>query len=321
MKKIILTLAALVAVSSISFAQGLKEATDAAQGASEAYEAGNYEGALNGFRSALTKASALGDEGKELVGQCSEAIPKIMMSIAKKKANNGDYEGAVAQLEEIVATADIYKGSDALIMEASDLIPTVMMSQGRDFLKDGNFDAAAVVYQKLSDKYPQNGEVAFNLGQALSRSGDNAGALEAFKRCISLGYNVSDCESQISTLNLKAIKAAYDAGKLSTAVDGAVEAIKAGGDDSSSKNTLVSIIGGCIQKAALSSKKPDEAVKYYNKLAEVDPNNSKLPSFAFLIGYGYYQAKNTAAAKPWLTKGLKDPKNGANAKKILDTIK
>ena len=321
MKKIILTLAALVAVSSISFAQGLKEATDAAQGAQEAYEAGNYEGALNGFKSALNKAAALGDEGKELVGQCNEAIPTVMMSIAKKKANNRDYEGAVAQLEEIVATADIYKGSDALIMEADGLIPTVMMSQGAEYLRESNFDAAVAVYQKLSDKYPQNGEVAFNLGQALSKTGDTAGALEAFKKSITLGYNVSDCESQIATLNLKSVLADYKSGKLSKAVDGAAEVIATAGDNASLKGNAIKIIGGCIQSAAVSKKNPDEAVKYYNKLAEVDPSNSNLASYAFYIGYAYYQNKNNGAARPWLTKGLKDPKNGANAKKILDTLK
>ncbi len=74
MKKIILTIAAVVLAASVSFGQDLADAFQVAKDANEAWTSKNYTQALAGFQKALSIVEACedqgGDQGKELIGQC-----------------------------------------------------------------------------------------------------------------------------------------------------------------------------------------------------------------------------------------------------------
>lgn len=313
-------MATLLAAATITFGQGMKEATELAQAANAAIQSGDSESALNGFTQALAIAETLGEEGAELTGQCKDIIPQIMMSIAKKKVNAGEYDAALADFEKIATTIEKFGGNLDIINEMEQLRPDILLSKGNAFLRNEQYAEAAAVYKSLlSDD--KTGEVAFNLGQALAKQNDIDGAKEAFNKAKTAGYETSLCEKQLLNLDLKSALAAYKKGSLSAAVDGAVGCIEKAGDNASIKSNASGIIVGCIQTAAVKYKKPSDAVGYYNKLVEVDPNNDKLVTLAFYIGYGFYNIQNNGQAKVWLSKAVSDPKNGANAKKILEAIK
>ena len=74
MKKIILTLAAVVLSAGLISAQDMSQATETAQTANEALVAKDYAKALEGFKQALSIAQACGEEGEELVGTCKTVI-------------------------------------------------------------------------------------------------------------------------------------------------------------------------------------------------------------------------------------------------------
>lgn len=321
MKKTILTLAAIALSAVLSFGQSMKEATETAQAALEAYNAGNYDTALEGFRSALAVAETSGEEGQELVSQCKSAIPQILMSQAKKLAGDAKYDEAVAKLGEVIDTAQKLGGSDELAAEAKGLIPDILMSKGNDALKNEDYAGAADIFRQITELEPANGKAFFYLGQSLSRTGDLDGALAAFQGAGEAGYDKAAADKQIMTIKLKQTMALYKGGSLDAAVDGAVDLLANADGNASIVNGASGILQGCVQTAAIKNKKPEVAAGYYNKLEAVNPDNAKLGMMAYMIGAGYYQNKNNAQAKTWLTKALKDPAAAAKAKPILEAIK
>lgn len=320
MKRLILTLAAMLLGAALTFGQGMKEATEIAQTANAALQNGDNDAALNGFKQALAIAEPLGEEGAALTTQCKEIIPQIMLSAAKKKANTGDFDGALQGFDEAVAVAAQYGTNADMAEEVAKLRPEILKTKANGFLRNEQYAEAIELYNQLAAEDP-SGEISFNLGQAYTKTGDITKAIEAFTAAKTAGYNASLCDKQILNLNLKTALATYKKGNLSGAVEGAVQCIKDAGDNASVRNNASGIIVGCIQKAAVTNKKPAEAVNYYNALVEADPGNDKLVTLAFYIGYGYYMVQNNAQAKVWLSKAVDDPKNGENARKILAAIK
>ena len=114
MKKIILTLAAVILSAGLISAQDMAQATETAQNANEALVAKDYAKALEGFKQALTLAQACGEEGEELVGTCKSVIPSIVLTIAKNVIKESKYDEGVAQLEEAIKVAEEY-GNDEVI--------------------------------------------------------------------------------------------------------------------------------------------------------------------------------------------------------------
>lgn len=328
MKKILITLATLFLAAGITFAQGMKEATEIAQAANAALQAGEHQNAIDGFQKALGIAEGLTLENAEenaqrvaLIDQCKGVIPTIYMSLAKKQTNDGSFDEALATLELVKSEGAKYGAAESLIKEAEDLVPDILMAKGNTLFNNGSFKDAAAAFKAVVGMQAENGEAVFNMANALSKVGDLSGAIAGFKKAGELGYKKELADSQINTLNLKSAKSAYEKGQFATAVSGAMSCIESAGDNESTKKAAIGIIGGCIQKAAVTNKRPDEAAKYFAQLQKIDPQNANLGSYAFYIGYVYYQNKNNAQAKVWLSKAVKDPKNGANAQKILATIK
>ena len=170
MKKILLTLAAVVLSAGMLSAQDLSQATETAKMANESLVAGNKALALSGFQEALAQAAACGEEGEELVATCKGVIPNIMLSIAKDLIKEANYDEAVTKLNEVVAKAKEY-AADEVVEEATTLIPQTLMAKGGELLKDKNFAAAAEAYKSALDLDPDNGNLALRLGQALSGAG------------------------------------------------------------------------------------------------------------------------------------------------------
>ncbi len=289
MKKLVLTLSALLFAATLSFAQDMAEATQMAKDAQEAYSNKEFAKAFEGFQKALTIAEACGEEGAELLDQCKTALPQIAMSIAKEKINAQDYDGGLAELQKVIEISDKYGAIDVLA-EAKDLVPAVEQQKGNAL-----FAAADELYQagKLDE--------ALTAFQALKEAG-NANAIK-----------------RIPTVFLKMAQAAYKEGKLDAAINAVKSAVTESGGSAAIKKTAGSIVQGAIQKAATTGKLSD-AGSYYNLLTELDPGNANLGVLAYTLGASYYKAKNNSQAKSWLQKAVNDPKYGANAQQLLKAL-
>ena len=290
MKKIALTISALLIAATVSFAQDMATATQLAKDAQEAYSNKNFTQAFEGFQKALAAAEACGADGEELISQCKTAIPQIVMSIAKEKINAQDYDGGMTALQQVIELSDKYGAID-LLSEAKDLIPAVEQQKSNAL-----FAAADALYQ----------EGKLDEALAAFQSLKEAGNANAIKR--------------IPTVFLKKAQAAYKEGKLGDAIEAVQTAVTESGDNASIKKTAGTIVQGAIQKAATSGKLGD-AGKYFGILSELDPQNANLGVLAYTIGASYFKAKNNAQAKSWLQKAVNDPKYGANAKQLLNAIK
>lgn len=310
MKRFFAILTALALCAGVSYAQDMQQATDLAKAANEALTEGNYVEALDGFKAALVEADACGEAGADIVFTCKGIIPKIMVEIAKDFISASDYDNAIATLEEAVKVADEYEEYETLD-KASSLIPQVLMKQGGDLLNAKNYAGAAVAYQKVLDGDPANGMAALRLGAALAGSGDIDNAKAAYKLAAENGQEKTAIK-QLSTLALKAAAASLKAKDYAAAVEASNESLQYGESDKAYQ-----IAGQASQLAG----KSDEAIKYFEKYLEVAPNASNAGQIAFTVGALYQQAKNVAKAKEFYQKAVTDPKYGAEAKKLMDSLK
>lgn len=320
MKKLVLTFSALLLAAGLSFAQSMSEATEAAKAANEAITAENYDAALEGFQKALGIAEKCGDEGAELVGQCKGVIPKLALSAAKAQAKAQNFDNAIEGLKKAIALGTEFGGAEEVIAEAQGLIPDIYLSQGNDNLRNQKFAEAIAAYKSVLEIKPDYAKAALLIGQAYSQAGDTKNAIAAFKEAGKFEENAATVAKMLANLNLKQANASYQAGKLADAVELALDCFNGENATDQIKNSAASIIAGCTQKAAMANNF-SSAASFYNKLADVDAKNSKLGSLAYTIGACYYKANNKASAKEWLRKALNDPKVGANAKQLFDSIK
>ena len=124
MKKLFAVIAAFGLSATMAFAQDYNDAVDAFNAGAQALESNKTE-ALAYFRSALEKAQAIeGEEAAELVIKCKEAIPGVLMSIAKEQINEGNYDAALTTLAETKTVATEYEIA-AMAEEVATLVHNV----------------------------------------------------------------------------------------------------------------------------------------------------------------------------------------------------
>ena len=310
MKKILVTLAAVVLSAGMLSAQDLSQATETAKMANESLVAGNKALALTGFQEALAQAAACGAEGEELVATCKGVIPNIMLSIAKDLIKEGKYDEALGKLEEVGAKAKEY-AAEEVAEEATTLIPQTLMAKGGDLLKEKNFAAAAEAYQKALELDPENGNVALRLGQALSGAGKVEEAVAAFETAAKNGQEEM-AGKQISNIYLKQAAAALKGGKYADAVAAAVKTNEYG------ENPQAFLVAG---QASQKLNKNNDAIKYFEKYLELAPTAKNAAAIAFTVAALYQKAGNKAKAVEFYKKVANDPQLGAQAKQQLDALK
>ena len=201
MKKIILTLAAVILSAGLISAQDMAQATEKAQNANEALVAKDYAKALEGFKEALTLAQVCGDEGAELVGTCKSVIPSIVLTIAKNEINEAKYDEGLAQLDEAIKVAEEY-GNDDVIGEAATLIPQVKKQKALALYNAKDYAAAAEAYKEILAGDPEDGASALRLALALTNTGDKDGSIAAFKQAAEHGQ-AANANKQLANIYLK----------------------------------------------------------------------------------------------------------------------
>ena len=309
MKKLIITLVAAMFGCALANAQDLNSAIETYNNAVTANEAGNLELALTSFKEALTQAEALGDEGAAVASDCKTAIPAVQFNIAKRAVNNKDYENAIAGLRASIEIAGKY-GNDDIAVSAADLIPQVLMQKANEFYSNKNYAEAVEGYKAVLAEDANNGVAYLRLGDCLKATGEKDAAVEAFKSAIENGRE-NDGKKKISTLYQQEAKAALGAKKFDAALNSALEANKY-----LESATSYQIAG----TAASAAKKQKEAIGYFEKYLELEPNAKNATQICYNVAVCYQQLGNKAKAKEYYQKAVNDPKVGAAAKQMLNSL-
>ena len=309
MKKIIASLAAVVFAAGLVGAQDFAGITEIYNNCAASLTAGDKAGALASFEEALEKATALGEEGKDIVENCKNIIPNINLSIAKDFIKASDYDSAIQKLVAVLEVAKNF-GAEDILAEAEGLIPQVKMQKGNGLLKE-NPAAAAEIYKEIIDADATNGMAALRLGQALGASGDSDGAVAAFEQAAANGQEKIALK-QLSTLFLKKASAALKSKSFGDAVTAALKA-----NEYLANPQALQIAGQASQLAG----KNNDAIKYFTQYLESAPDAKNAGQIAYTVGALYQGAKNIEKAKEFYQKAASDPKYGAEAQKLLNSLK
>lgn len=310
MKRFFVSIAALVLAATCAFAQDMTQATETAKIANEALMGGDYDTALSGFNEALKMAEACGEDGIELVATCKSAIPMVVNAIANEALKAGKYDEAIAKFNDAIKVATEY-GADDIVAKATAKIPQIMMQKAGSLLNAKDFAGAAAAYKAVVDADPKNGMAALRMGQALSGTGDFDAAKAAFKLASENGQEKTAVK-QLGNIALKQAAGALKAKKYADAVTFALES------NGYAENAQA------VQIAAQASQlqgKNDDAIKYFEQYLTMAPTAKNAGQIAFTVGALYQQAKNNAKAKEFYQKAVTDPKYGAEAQKLISTLK
>jgi len=260
MKKIIIAIATLfISFASVS-AQDLAAVTDLFNNGAAALSSGEKASALETFKKALAGAEALGDAGKEIVQNCKNVIPNIVISLAKDLFKEGKFDEAIAKAKEAAGVAEQYAVEEAKT-EALTLASQFLSQKAAAALNNKDFAAAVEIYKQVVAENPADGKSYLRLGQALAGTGDFDAAVEAYKQAAANGQEAS-AEKQISGAYLKAASLALKEKNYKQALQKAL----ASAEVKASANAY-KIAGN----AAAQLKDYKGAVEYFSKYLEINP--------------------------------------------------
>ncbi|MGN0202249.1 MAG: tetratricopeptide repeat protein [Candidatus Cryptobacteroides sp.] len=309
MKKFILAVAAMFLAASMVSAQDMAEATEQYNNGATALSTKNYTSALDYFRKALEMGTAIGEEADEIVANCKEVIPGVILQIAKNHIKEGQYTEAEAQIAAAVEAAQEY-GNEAVLADAKELAPQMWLKMGNDALKIKDFEGAAEGLRKSYDLDTTNASTAIKLGQTLAALGRKDEALDIFQHAIWNGEE-EEANKQISNMFLKEANVAYKAKKLAEAVEAANKA------NSYAENATAYLIAG---QASQKLNKNSDAVENLEKYLELKPDASNASAITFTIAALYQGMKNNSKALEFYKKVENDAQFGAQAKQMISAL-
>ncbi len=311
MKKVFLALAAIMMSAAFVSAQDLATATETYNNGASQLAEGDRAAALASFQDALKAAEALGEEGAEIVANCKNVIPAVVLSMGKELYNDKDFNAAADKFQEAVKIAKEY-GNDEVELEAEPLIPASYFAGGRAAIQAKDMAGAAELLKKAVEIDPaySNGNAALYLGQALNSTGDVAGAKEAFNIAMANGQE-ENAKKQLGNIVLKEAQAALKDGKNADVVTMINEA---------DENGLISNAAAYQLAASASQKlnKTADAIKFYEKFLEADPKNKNFGAIAYTVGALYQGQKNNAKALEFYKKAV--TAGYADAQKMVDAL-
>ncbi|MBR2608187.1 MAG: tetratricopeptide repeat protein [Bacteroidales bacterium] len=309
MKKIFLLIAAALMAAGVASAQDINQATESYNNGAMELQNGNPEAALTHFQSALEMGESLGEEATDLVANCKGIIPQVMLSVAKGYIKDGDFAGALTQLDATIAEANKYENAE-VAAEAAEFIPQVYMQQGNTALKAKDMATAATAYSKVVELDPANGNAMLRLGQVYAATGKTDEAVAAFENAAANGQETA-AKKQLSNLFLKKAQAAMKGGKSQEAIDLCVKS-----NEYLENANAYKIAASCAQKLG----KNDDVIAFYDKYLELSPKAKDAGGVAFTIAALYQQAGNKEKAKEYYQKASTDPQFGAAAQEQLKNL-
>ncbi|MHC1689755.1 MAG: tetratricopeptide repeat protein [Bacteroidales bacterium] len=183
------------------YGQDLTAATDAFNAGGTALNESNYPVAIESFNKALKMLEGLGEQGATMLAETKAIIPQIHLRYGKQFASANDIDNAVLQIKKAIETGTAYSATD-IVKEATELLPQVLMADGNNLLNEGKYAEAIAEYNKVVAVDPANGMAYLRIGMSEARLDNEAGAVAAFEKAITLGQK-DDASKQLSTLYLK----------------------------------------------------------------------------------------------------------------------
>ena len=310
MRKIILLVAsAIFAIGSLS-AQDMAIATDTYNSGASSLQLGDNTGALFAFQEALKLGEACGEEGKELVNNCKEIIPKVTLAIAKDFIKAEKYDDAVKQLNLAKAVAALYKNNESVVSEVQYLIPQVAMSKATALLKAKDFAAAAEEFKKITAADSTNGNAFLRQGMAYSALGKIEDAEAAYLSAAANGQEKT-AKKQLSTIFLKLAAGNLKTKKFNDAITNSEKSFQY------LPNATAMKIAGT---AASSLKNNSATIKYLEKYLELSPKAKDFSAMCYTIAATAQAAGDKEKAISYYKKITTDPKFAATALAQLKSL-
>jgi len=309
MKKLILSIAAVVLSAGLISAQDMAQATELYNNGATAIETKNYTGALEYFQKALTMGEAIGDEAAELVANCKSIIPGVTLSIAKDLYNEDKFDEAEAKINEAIAIANEYDNVE-VADEAKSIIPTLFAKKGAAAIKLKDYAGAVEAFTKSYDADTTNGKTAITIGQLYGSLGKSEEALKYLQHAAWNGQE-AEAKEQSSNIFVKQANAALKAQKYADAVAAADKA------NSYADNATAYLIAG---QASQKLGKNSAAIENFTKYLELKPTASNAAAITFTVGALYQGANNKAKALEFYKKVENDAKFGAQAKQMISAL-
>ena len=310
MKKIFLLFAAAVMAAGVASAQDINKAIELANSGNEAFQMGEYALAIDAFKESLSIAEGLGEEGAEHANTCKTALCNLYLAHAKSLIKADDFDGALAKLDETIATAEGY-GEAATVEDAKALIPQVYMQKGNTAYKAKDMATAIAAFTKATELNPANGDAYLVLGRAYAATGKVTEAVAAYEAAAANGEEAA-AKKQLSNLFLKKAQACSKAKDNQGAIDNALKAI-----EYLENANAYRIAAGAAQKMGNNAK----CIEFYEKYLQIKPDAKDAAGVTFTIAALYQQGGNNAKAIENYEKIAADAQYGASAQEQLKVLK
>ena len=313
MKKLILVLATALLSAGIMSAQDLAQATEMYNNGANALTTGDKKSALEYFQKAYEMGKAIGDEAEELVKNCKQAIPTVMLSMAKELSNNKEYDNALERLQAAITVAKDFAVSE-VEEEATSLLPQIELMKDMDAANDAfnakDLAGAAALYNKVLEADPSNGPASIRLVQCLANAGkiDEAKAALATAEANGQGENA---KKVIGGALLKVAASDLKEKKFAEALANAVQV------NDYMENAQAFLVAG---QASQQLKKNADAIKYFEQYLAAAPDAKNANAITFTVGALYQGANNKTKALENYKKVVNDPKWGVQAKQMIDAL-
>ena len=313
MKKMILVLATALLSAGIMSAQDLAQATEMYNNGANALTTGDKKSALEYFQKAYEMGKAIGDEAEELVKNCKQAIPTVMLSMAKELSNNKEYDNALERLQAAITVAKDFAVSE-VEEEATSLLPQIELMKDMDAANDAfnakDLAGAAALYNKVLEADPSNGPASIRLVQCLANAGkiDEAKAALATAEANGQGENA---KKVIGGALLKVAASDLKEKKFAEALANAVQV------NDYMENAQAYLVAG---QASQQLKTNADAIKYFEQYLAAAPTAKNANAITFTVGALYQGAGNKAKALENYKKVVNDPKWGVQAKQMIDAL-
>lgn len=167
MKKLFLSAAALM-FSATLFAQS--EIVTTFNDAVTAAKSKNFTEALNLFNKVIDEGIDSEDATVQgLVTKAKSLVPTCYQSLGTAAAAAGNYDEALANLQQAADMAELYDNARAAT-KAKQTIANVYQAQGADAFNSGDYATAIEVFSKGYEANPRNTDMALNLAESYFKS-------------------------------------------------------------------------------------------------------------------------------------------------------
>lgn len=312
MKKIVLTLAVVLASFGFAKAQDMETAVNLYNEAGTLVNEGSYEEALPKFLECLEMAKGLGEEAVNVVGDCQDIIPQIYKKIGEAAAEASNYDVALESFKKVVELATEYDNNADAAERAAELIPKMYMAKGGSLLNAKNFAEAAEAFKNAVEADETNTTALLRLGIALAGAGESDSAIVVFNRASEAGAE-KEANKQLSNIYLKKAVACQKVKDYKGALENAQKSAQA--MDSSNAQKLIGM-------NALNLKQFSTAIAGFEAYIALAPNAKDKNQIIYQLATAYEGQKDRAKACGYYKQLLNDAQFKAIAEyKVNEELK